>query len=87
MEALKKATGKTPKELTNLLEAPVLYRTAWHWFMRLSRQRVNGMELNPIGHTAIASFFGMLGIKPEPYEVEIIELWDSMFRQASQDNK
>ena len=50
----------------------------WHWFLRLHNRRPSGMGVCSIPFSEMQAFFSMLGISPEPYEVEIIEMFDSI---------
>lgn len=69
-------TGKKPKELEELVELPPAMEEYWNWFNRLNTQRPVGMGISYIPYSEIVAFFKLLGISPEPYEVEIIEIFD-----------
>lgn len=67
---------KKPPELENLVELPDSMRDYWIWFNRLSNHRPSGMGISSIPYTEMKAFFDLMGIIPEPYEIEIIELFD-----------
>jgi hypothetical protein len=69
---------RTPKELEELVELPDCMAEYWHWFTRLSNRRPSGMGVSAIPYSEMRSFFDLLGIEPEPYEIEIIEMFDSV---------
>ena len=67
---------KKPPELENLVELPDSMRDYWIWFNRLSNHRPSGMGISSTPYTEMKAFFDLMGIIPEPYEIEIIELFD-----------
>ncbi len=50
----------------------------WHWFLRLHNHRPAGMGVASIPYSEMQSFFNLMGVSPEPYEIEIIEMFDSI---------
>jgi len=53
----------------------------WAAFNRLSRRRgSNGFGPNPIGWPEIDAFMRRTGVKLVPFEIEIIEDFDDLFR-------
>ena len=69
---------RTPKELEELVELPNCMAEYWHWFTRLSNRRPSGMGISAIPYSEMLSFFELMGIVPEPYEIEVIEMFDSV---------
>lgn len=50
----------------------------WHWFLRLHNRRPAGMGVSSIPYSEMDAFFRMQGISPEPFEIEILELFDGI---------
>lgn len=48
----------------------------WHWFLRLSNRRPTGMGISAISYSEMLSFFELIGVVPESYEIEVIEAFD-----------
>lgn len=69
---------RVPKELEDLVELPDCMREYWIWFIRLSNRRPSGMGISAIPYSEMLAFFELMGIVPEPYEVEVIEMFDSV---------
>ena len=53
-------------------------REYWIWFIRLSNRRPAGMGISAIPYSEMLAFFELMGIAPEPYEIEVIEMFDSV---------
>lgn len=77
-------TGKLPVELANCIELPESIRECWYWFLALNNTRVSGFGMSPITYTEMSNYFNLLQIEPEPHEVEIIKLFDSVAIEISQ---
>lgn len=69
---------RTPKELEDLVELPSCMQEYWNWFKRLSNRRPSGMGISSIPYSEMLAFFELLGIVPEPYEIEILEMFDGI---------
>ena len=69
---------KKPPELENLVELPDSMRDYWIWFNRLSNHRPSGMGISSIPYTEMKAFFDLMGIVPEIYEIEILEMFDNI---------
>ena len=67
---------RVPKELEELVELPECMAEYWHWFIRLSNRRPSGMGVSAIPYSEMQAFFEILGIVPEPYEIEVLEMFD-----------
>ena len=78
LEAVERQTGKTPKELQNLLGLPEALREVWVWYKRLSNRRQSGMGINPITFMEMQAFFFLSGITPTPEEVKALEYFDNV---------
>lgn len=71
-------TGKKPKELDELLELPQSCLSVWKWFIDLHNARgSNGFGINPITYTEIKSYFDLIDLQPEEWEVTLIKLLDN----------
>lgn len=57
-------------------EFPEDARYVWEWFCRLSSRRQVGMGPGPLTWPQIESFFRVLGIDPNEWEVRAIERLD-----------
>ena len=69
---------RTPKELEDLVELPECMQEYWVWFIKLSNRRPSGMGISAIPYSEMLAFFELMGIVPEPYEIEVIEMFDSV---------
>ena len=69
---------RTPKELEDLVELPECMQEYWVWFIKLSNRRPSGMGISAIPYSEMVAFFELMGIVPEPYEIEVIEMFDSV---------
>ena len=69
---------RTPKELEDLVELPECMQEYWMWFIRLSNRRPSGMGVSAIPYSEMLAFFELLGVIPEPYEITVIEMFDSV---------
>lgn len=67
---------KTPKELENLVELPNCMQEYWNWFIRLSNHRPSGMGISAIPYSEMLAFFELMGIIPDPIDIEVIEMFD-----------
>ena len=67
---------RTPKELEDLVELPECMQEYWGWFIRLSNRRPSGMGVSSIPYSEMLAFFELMGIVPETYEIDIIEMFD-----------
>ena len=68
--------GRVPKELENLVEMPDCMKDYWQWFLKLSNRRPSGMGVSAISYYEMMAFFTLIGVNPDPYEIEIIEAFD-----------
>lgn len=72
-------TGKKPAELEEMLELPDLFAEVWSWFLRLNnRRQSSGFGYNPLSYSEIAAFFDLLEYSPQQWELEVIEVLDSV---------
>ena len=67
---------RVPKELEDLVELPDCMREYWIWFIRLSNRRPSGMGISAIPYSEMLAFFELMGIVPDPVEIEVIEAFD-----------
>lgn len=71
-------TGIKPKELEELVQLPESCYQVWHWFLELHSSRSgNGFGANPISYTDIYSYFSLLDITPEQWELSLLRRLDN----------
>lgn len=70
--------GITPKELSDLIEMPESLVNCWLWFVDLHRARNSGFGVSAIPYSEIHSYFNLLQIQVEPWEIELIKLFDGI---------
>lgn len=89
-------TGETPKELLDLVELPEVFHDCWEWFIDLYNSRSVGMaSANPISFTDMYSYFQLMQVEPDPWEIKVIKMFDSIamqiehkqMKQTQQENK
>jgi hypothetical protein len=68
--------GRMPEELEAMPECPPGFEYLWAWFLRLNSTR-GGMG-GGISETELKSFFENRGIKPEPFEIRVLERLDAV---------
>jgi len=78
LEAVERLTKKKPKELVEQVELPESLSECWDWFLSLSKSRPSGLGVSPITYTEMLSYFSLIGIEPDKYEVDIIKMFDSI---------
>ena len=84
MQAVEKATGKTPPELI-APPFPEHLEYVWRWFLSLHNKRGStGFGPAPIGWTDTQSFFAMRRESPSQFDIELLEALD---RIALEDRK
>lgn len=75
--AIERQTGRTPKELLELIELPESCYDTWYWFLDLHNARdSNGMSINPISYTEIKNYFELIQVVPDEWEVKLIKRFD-----------
>ena len=82
-------TPIAPKELEAAPELPSVFNFCWHDFLQLHNSRQAGFSINCLSYTEIKSYFDLMGVRPEPWHVSVIKLFDSLFMQehAKQEEK
>ena len=78
LENAERQLKRKPKELEDLVELPEAFQEYWQWFLRLSNHRPSGMGISAIPYSEYVAFFQLIGVAPEPYEIEILEVFDSI---------
>ena len=78
LENVERQLRRKPKELEDLVELPEAFQEYWQWFLRLSNHRPSGMGVSAIPYSEYVAFFQLIGVNPEPYEIEILEVFDSI---------
>jgi hypothetical protein len=65
--------------LYDFVELPDCMREYWTWFTRLNNRRPVGMGgISSIPYSEMQAFFELNDITPEPYEIEILEVFDNI---------
>lgn len=67
----------------NLVEMPDSLAYVWDWYLRLNETRPVGMGMSAITYTEIRSYFELMDIEVEPFEVELIKVFDRLSLTAS----
>jgi hypothetical protein len=68
-----------PEEGINQVEFPVFLWDLWQWFLRLNASRDQGMGgPSRISEQSIGWFFHNRGMKPEQWQLDAIQLLDSV---------
>lgn len=76
-------TGIRPKELDDMLEFPDGMSEVWKFFTDLNNARAsNGFGINPISYSEMYSYFKLLEIQPQEWEIEIIKRLDRVALEA-----
>lgn len=78
MEAVEKQIKKKPKELEELVSLPSKFNHIWTWFLELNQTRPSGFGISNITYSEMKAFFELLEIKPEPWEVNFIKMFDNI---------
>lgn len=94
-QSLESVQKQTNRELDELKVKPVNkgLEQVWFWFLQLNSQRgSNGFGINSLSNQEIWSFFQLEGIRPEPWEVDLIRQFDrvalkELHRQQEKKNK
>ena len=61
-----------------MVELPESCYSVWKWFLDLHNARSsNGFGVNPISYTEIKSYFDLIEIKPEDWELELLKKFDA----------
>jgi hypothetical protein len=83
LEVVYKTTGRMPEELQPPCELNELFYDAWKFFLDLHSSRSsNGFGLNPISYLEIQSYISVLQIQMQPWEIELIKLFDNTALQV-----
>ena len=62
-----------------MIQLPENCILVWKYFMALHATRTsNGFGANPITYTEMKSYFDLMQIEPEEWEVELIKLFDNI---------
>jgi len=67
-----------PKELEDLVTLPDSLAHCWYWFLDLNNTRPSGFGVSAITYLEIQAYFTLLQIPVQPWEVEIIKLFDQI---------
>lgn len=77
LRSVERQSGRTPKELEELIELPESCRQSWHWFWELSNSRTEGFSgSNPIAYSEIKAYFELMRIEPRDFEITLIRSLD-----------
>jgi hypothetical protein len=71
--------GVMPPELEDDVDMPAGFEYLWGWFTRLSACRPSAMDgVSGIPESEIRAYFQNRGIRPEPWELRVIERLDAV---------
>lgn len=60
-----------------MIELPSSCEHVWKWFIDLHNSRSgSGFGLNPISYSDIYSYFNLIDMKPEEWELDLIKIMD-----------
>lgn len=59
----------------------------WTWFSKLNNRRPAGMGVSPIMYSEMKAFFELNNLNPDPYEIEVIEIFDRIALKAYSDQQ
>lgn len=82
LESVARQTGFAPAALESDAQLPNEVDYLWFWFCRLSGRRQAGMALCPISWPQIESFFRLMEIVPDEWELTALELLDNAWLEA-----
>ena len=78
--------GATPKVIQEATESeppilPMAAHFAWSYFLRLNQTRQSGGfgGFSAISYQEMLAFFTLEDVLPEPYELELIRVWDKVW--------
>lgn len=78
--------GATPKVVQEAIESeppilPSAAQFAWTYFLRLNQTRQTGGfgGFSAISYQEMLAFFTLEDVLPEPYELELIRVWDRVW--------
>ena len=71
-------TGQKPKELDELIQLPEEFWEVWYWFLNLHSTRPIGIGIGSITYTEIINYFRLYDIEPEPWEIDLIKIFDNI---------
>jgi hypothetical protein len=61
-----------------MVELPSSCEHVWKWFIDLHRARSsNGFGINPISYSDTYSYFNLIGMQPDEWELDLIKIMDS----------
>lgn len=76
-------TGIKPKELEGMVEFPDGMVEVWKFFIDLHNARSsNGFGVNPISYSEIYSYFKLIEIQPQEWEIDVIKKLDKVAMEA-----
>lgn len=79
MESVWRQTGVKPKELDDLIELPNSMLELWIVFLNLNSARSsNGFGINPISYVEIKSYYDLIGVQPEEWELLALRKLDTV---------
>lgn len=70
--------------MEELVELPNCFKQCWYWFLDLNSTRSAGFGISAIAYSEIYYYFKVLQIEVEPWEIEIIKMFDSVAMDTMQ---
>ena len=59
----------------------------WHWFLELNNTRSSGFGMSPITYLEIQAYFDLIRMQVEPWEVEMIKLFDAVAMKFAEEEQ
>lgn len=88
LEDIRIQTGVVAPELVSGPELPEAGIYLWRWFLDLCRARPQGASaVVPLLWSEVEAYFRLAGIRPRPWEIEIVKALDIAFVETMNDDK
>ncbi len=79
---IERQTGVVAPELRSLPVVPAAARHVWDWFQDLSVARGVGMQFMAITWADMRSYFALLGVRPQRWELAALRRLDSKYLES-----
>lgn len=88
LEDIRRQTGVVAPELADAPQLPAAGMYLWQWFQDLCRSRPQGFNsVLPLAWSEVDSYFRLIGVRPRPWEVEILYALDVLFVDVMNDDR
>jgi hypothetical protein len=86
LEVVRKMTGRMPEEGVNPVEFPEQMTEVWGWFLGISgRRRRGGFGPELVAWESMESYFRLMRITPEPWQISVIDRLDRVWFESQQE--